>query len=228
MIRPRHLRALGAGAAVLAATCTPPPSNQPEHTGEGTFYTLAGMGNCSFPEYPGPGLVAFAALNETDYGNADLCGAWVRVTGPRGTVTVKVVDRCPECRPGDVDLGRDVFPLVADPVQGRVPIRWQVVSGPEAPAIGYRVKDGSSAYWIGIQATNHRNPVRSLEVQVAGGTWQPLARRRYNYFEAPSGLGPGPFTIRLTDTFGQSVVSSGIRLQVGVEQPTAQQFPART
>ncbi len=182
-------------------------------TGEGTFYGATGGGNCMFD--PTPENLMVAAMNHTDYANALLCGAYIEVQGPAGTVMVRIVDRCPECRPGDVDLSREAFARIADPIQGRVPIRWRIISpgshdlsGP----IAYRFKEGSNQYWTAIQVRNHRNPVYRLEYRADDGSFQPLERQEYNYFVAPQGLGPGPYTLRVTDIYGHTLIDSGITL----------------
>jgi expansin (peptidoglycan-binding protein) len=209
---------LGAG---LLSGCRIVPNHT--YTGEGTFYHGDGAGNCSF-EATGTSSL-FAAMNEYDYENAAICGGFVRAKGPLGTVTVKIVDRCPECAPGDIDFSPTAFARIANPIDGRVPISWELVSGGSIGNITYKVKDGSSQWWIGFRVDNHRNLVTALEVQV-GSTWQALQRQQYNYFLAPSGLGVGPFTIRVTDNHGEQKVSSGITLSPEVVQPTTVQFAA--
>jgi expansin (peptidoglycan-binding protein) len=164
-------------------------------------------------------------MNPVHDAGARACGAHVRVTGPDGTVTVQVVDLCPECKAGDVDLGPEAFDLIADPVDGRVPISWQFVSGPDASPVQYVVKDGSNPWWFAIQARRHRNLVTSLEVQV-GGRWVALQRQGYNYFVADAGLGSGPFTVRLTDVHGEQLIHTGIALAPGAVQTASSQFAA--
>ncbi len=210
------------GAVVLLAGCRIVPGTT--YTGEGTYYGGDGSGNCSY-DVGGAGVL-YAAMNELDYENAAICGGYVRATGPDGTVTVKIVDRCPECAPGDIDFSPEAFDLIADPVDGRVPISWELVSGGSIGNVQYRVKEGSSQWWLAIQPRNHRNLVTKLEVLTAENTWVALERQQYNYFVASSGLGVGPFTIRLTDNHGQSLVQSGITLSPGAVQTTASQFTA--
>jgi expansin (peptidoglycan-binding protein) len=208
-------------ALVIAAlaSCAPPGEG---HTGEGTFYGGGSFGACGFDQNVG---VLYAAMNPTDYASARGCGGHVRVTGPDGTVTVQVVDLCPECAAGDVDLSPQAFDLIADPVDGRVPISWHHVSGPDAGPVQYQVKDGANPWWFAIQPRRHRNAVSSLEVQV-GGRWVALQRQSYNYFVATAGLGPGPFTVRLTDVHGGKLVHTGITLAPGAVQTSSSQFAA--
>jgi expansin (peptidoglycan-binding protein) len=208
-------------AAPPASPPGPPPASGPLRSGRATHYRLASTGNCSFPGYPGADQM-FVALNATDYGTADLCGATLAVQGNRGSVTVKVIDQCPECPPGALDLSEAAFARVTGDA-GVTNVQWRVVSGPAQPAISYHIKDGSSQWWVGILAVNHRNPVRSLEALV-NGRWVALQRQDYNYFLAEKGLGPGPFDVRLTDTYGERIVSSGITPVAGRDIATGQQF----
>lgn len=208
--------------AVIAAGCVgPPPPPPQERTGDGTYYIGSSAGNCSYAA----GETMYAAMNHVDYANSAVCGAFVKVTGPKGQVTVKITDQCPECASGDIDFSPEAFDLIANRVDGRVPISWHVVSGGNIGNIQYVVKDGSNQWWTAIQPRNHRNPVTKLEVLV-GGTYQTLVRQDYNYFLASSGLGVGPYTIRLTDTYGEQLVTSGITLSPDVVQPTTVQFAA--
>ena len=58
--------------------------------GEGTYYGAAGSGNCSYEASPNDLLVA--AMNDPQYNNSSVCGMCVDVTGPKGMVTVRIVD----------------------------------------------------------------------------------------------------------------------------------------
>jgi expansin (peptidoglycan-binding protein) len=201
---------------------TPPDS--PVVTGEGTFYAATGAGNCSFDATPDNLMVA--ALNTADYDTARLCGAFIEVTGPDGSVVVRIVDRCPECSPGDVDLSAEAFALIADPVQGRVPISWRIVSPALDGPLVYHFKDGSNPFWTAVQIRNHRNPVASFEYLAADGTFKPVNRELYNYFVEPAGMGDGPYTFRVTDIYGHTITDSNIPRLDNASAPGSAQFPA--
>lgn len=192
------------------------------YRGEGTFYGATGVGNCS---YDATGDTGIAALNHTDYANSAMCGAYLRVAGPLGEVTVKIVDRCPECAPGDVDLSQAAFAKIANPSAGRVPISWRLLSPDVSGPVSYRYKEGSSQWWCGIQVRNHRNPVARLEVRTASG-WLTLPRLEYNYFVSQSGSGCGS-DIRITDIYGQALTDTGIAIRERVDQPGRAQFTKR-
>lgn len=192
------------------------------YSGRATFYAATGAGNCSFDA---TGDLMVVAMNQTDYENSQACGAHLSVAGPDGTITVKVVDRCPECPPGALDLSRQAFAKIAPVSAGRVPITWRLLSPTGLGSVSYRYKTGSSQYWCAVQVLNHRNPIRSLQVKM-GGTWVTLDREDYNYFVSAGGSGCGS-TIRVTDIYGNQITDSGIKIAPDQTQRGQHQFPAR-
>lgn len=195
-----------------------------QRTGEATYYAADGSGNCSFPAAPGDPLIA--AMNHTDYAGSAACGACVRIDGPDGQITVRVVDRCPECPPGDIDLSEAAFTMIAAKELGRVPIAWRYVSCPVDGEIAYHFKEGSSQWWTAVQIRDHRNAIAQLEVRGEDGAWKVVPRLEYNYFVDEAGMGPGPLSFRVTDVAGNVLEDSGIPLLDAAEAPGAQQFPA--
>jgi expansin len=190
-----------------------------EVSGEGTFYDADGSGNCSFD--PAADLMV-AAMNAVDYGTADWCGGCVEVTGPMGSVVVRIVDQCPGCSQGDLDLGVEAFEKIAPLSAGRVPITWHEVACEVSGPIAYHFKDGANPFWTAIQVRNHRYPVATLEVVDPPRT---IARVEYNYFVDEAGLGEGPYTLRVTDVHGHVVEDSGVMLGDDVTRAGASQFP---
>jgi expansin (peptidoglycan-binding protein) len=179
------------------------------HRGYATYYTWAdGGGNCMFEPTPNDLLVG--AMNQTDYAGSAACGSSVVVSGPRGEVTIRVVDRCPECPQGDIDLSQQAFSRIADLAQGRVPITWKYIPTAVQGNIIYHFKDGSNQWWTAVQIRNHRYPIASVEYLTSQGTFKAVNRTDYNYFVEPGGMGTGPFTFRVKDVYGHTVVDSGI------------------
>lgn len=170
-------------------------------SGEATYYGATGAGACSFD--PSPHDLDVTALNQPDWSGSSLCGACAEVTGPNGTLTVRIVDLCPECDAGDLDLSEEAFAKIAEPSAGRVPIGWHLVSCAVAGPIQYRYKDGANEWWTAVQVRNHRLPVVSLEFATDGATFQPTVRTDYNYFLAESGFGPDRVRVRVTAVDGQ-------------------------
>ena len=206
----------------LVMSAPPPPAN-PIHTGEGTYYSEAnGGGNCMFD--PTPNDLNVAAMNAVDYNNAAVCGEYVHIWGPKGEVTVRIVDQCPECKSGDLDLSPQAFDQIADLPQGRVKISWQLVSPAIAGPIAYHIHKDSNPWWLSVQVRNHRNPVAKFEYRSSGGQWVTVPRQSYNYFEI-SNLGTGPFTFRVTDAYGNVLTDSGIPFKAGTTFNGSAQFP---
>ena len=197
--------------------CTPPPAPA---TGEGTYYNADGTGNCSFDA----GDVMVAAMNGADYDHAAWCGACLEVTSGAARVIVRVVDQCPGCKHGDLDLSEQAFAQLAPVEKGRIPITWrEVACDVGTHTLSYRIKDNSNPFWIGIQVRDHRYPIAKLEARDASGGWTAIARADYNYFVAPHGLGAGPFALRVTDTRGHVVEDAAVPIAGGA---SASQLPA--
>ncbi|MGL5866577.1 MAG: expansin EXLX1 family cellulose-binding protein, partial [Dermatophilaceae bacterium] len=216
--------AASAGAASAPGAASAAAGSEGYRTGEGTYYAATGEGNCSFEKSPENMMVA--AMNQSDYGNASLCGAFVEVNGPKGTQVVRIVDRCPECKPGDIDLSQQAFVRIADQIDGRVPIRWRIVSPEATGPVAYRFKEGSTQYWTAVQVRNNRHPIAKFEYRIGAGPFKEVERSIYNYFVVNQGMGPGPYTFRVTDIYGHTLTDENIALSVGKEIAGAGSFPA--
>jgi expansin len=189
-------------------------------SGIATHYVLEGLPNCSYPTPPANGL--FVALSPSEYDSAAACGGYLTVTGPSGSsVTVQVIDQCPECATGHIDLSEPAFAELAPLGAGLINVHYQYLADPPLPGpITMEVKQGSSQYWLALLAGNTGNPLASVQVETAAGGWVTLARANYNYWIASSGAGSGPFTVRLTDTQGHTVTVRNIALDPGAVQST--------
>ncbi len=135
-----------------------------------------------------------------------------RVTRGKWSVTARVTNLCPECPRGAVDLSPAAFTRLARPIEGRVRVRWKLVSPGTRGPIRYRFKEGSSRWWTAIQVRNNRNPVVRLEVR-RGGRFRSIPRKSYNYFVAAGGFGAGPYTFRVTDVHGSRLIDKRVPLR---------------
>jgi expansin (peptidoglycan-binding protein) len=211
------------------ASSSPPPEGEAGaalsawEQGVATYYAADGTGNCSFDASPGDLMVA--AMDAPEYDNSAVCGECVTVKGPNATITVRIVDQCPECEMGHLDLSQEAFAMIADVSQGRVPITWQVVACDVTGPVAYRFKEGSSQYWTAIQVRNSRLPVASLE-WMTGGAWSMIPRQSYDYFVIGSGVGTtGPFQVRVTAAGGAQLVDTLPGVVAGTVVNGAAQFP---
>ncbi|MEV4754601.1 expansin EXLX1 family cellulose-binding protein [Micromonospora sp. NPDC049559] len=226
--RPRRLRRwlVGGGAVVLAAVvgialavrsgaapaCAAPPSGTAVRSVEASYYDARGSGGtCSYPGPPADRL--YVALGRPGFSGGAACGSYLDVTGPKGTVRVLVMDECAGCANSKIDLSRQAFARIADPAKGIVRVSYRAAVDPPLPGpLTFRMKGGTSRYWFAVQVGAHGNPLRSVEAMAAGGGWRAAKREPDNYWTIASGLGPGPYSIRVTDVYGNQAVATGIRL----------------
>jgi hypothetical protein len=200
------------------------PAGQAQQAGEvsgvATHYVLQSLPNCSYPSPPADGL--FVALSPGEYDNAAACGGYLEVHGPDGSVRVEVIDQCPDCAAGHIDLSEAAFSAIAPLNAGLVNVTYQPLANPSLPGpVSLLVKQGSSQYWLALLAMNTGNPLASVQVRSgSGGGWDNLVQASYNYWVAQSGAGAGPFTVRLTDTQGHVVTVQDVALSPGVTQST--------
>lgn len=98
-----------------------------EFSGEATYYAADGTGACGFKASPNDLMVA--ALNGTQFTKKAWCGKCALVTGPNGNaVKVRIVDLCPGCKNGGLDLSKQAFLALSPLSAGRIKITWHVVA----------------------------------------------------------------------------------------------------
>lgn len=97
-------------------------------SGQATYYT-PGLGACGKTSGDSDKI---AALNKDQFYDGDSksngngnCGRKAKVTRGGKSVTVTIVDSCPGCKKGDLDLSPSAFKELADESEGRVEINWQ-------------------------------------------------------------------------------------------------------
>jgi expansin (peptidoglycan-binding protein) len=211
------------GAALLlqngGSACAAPPATTTS-SGKATFYDLgSGTGNCGFPGAPADDL--FVALGPAQYAGAAACGTYLDVSGPKGRVRVKVIDSCPECAPGHLDLSRTAFRRIANEVEGIVSITYRTMQNPRTAPLSARIQEGSSRYWFSVLIDNHGNRLTSVQVSGGGGAFRSAERADYNFWIIDDGAGPGPFRIKIKDLSGHAATLSGIKLAPGRTQQTS-------
>lgn len=206
-------------AVLLRSPACAAPPTATAHQGKATFYDLAGTeGNCNFKP---PADDLYVALGRTQYSSGLSCGSYLDVTGPKGTVRVKVFDSCPECTVGWLDLSRTAFKKIADPVQGVVPISYRAVPNARTPGpLSITFAKGSSRYWWAILVDNHANPIASVKAKAPGGSWMTASRTDYNFWLINRDTGNGPFTIKMTDVYGHTATAAGVELIPQKKQAT--------
>lgn len=210
------LSAAESAASVPAADSVPAVASG---AGIATHYVLqAGGGNCSYPGPPANHL--FVALSAPEYDGAAPCGSYLLVKGPRGnTVRVEVIDQCPECKAGHIDLSEAAFADLAPLVKGIIPVSYRTVADPPLPApVAFLVKSGSSRYWLALIVMNTGNAIASVQLETKPGHWLKLTHVNWDAWIAQQGAGPGPFTVRVTDELGHQVTIRNVALKTNAVQ----------
>ncbi len=165
------------------------------------------------------------AINPDDYAGSEACGACMEVTGPLGTVTVKVTQNCASaCAPGEIELSEEAFSRIADVSEGHAPVSWRLVSCTVTGNLAFHYEPESTEWWVSVQVRNHAVPIATLELQQSDGTWLALPRQMSNTFEAADHPGPGPFTFRITSIDDQVIVEPDVPLRPGELVQGTQQF----
>ncbi len=137
-------------------------------------------------------------------------------------MTAEVVDQCPPCGAGHIDLSEQAFARIAPLSAGLVGVSYHTIADPPLPGpLSVLVKTGSSAYYLALLPVNTGNSLASVQVSSPSHGWQDLTRASYGYWLAPAGLGAGPFTVRLTDSAGHQATLTGIQLSPGAVQATS-------
>ncbi|EEY53894.1 uncharacterized protein PITG_07537 [Phytophthora infestans T30-4] len=141
-------------------------------TGDATSYTLGEVsaGNCNFMFDPGVDD-NYAALNSEQWDSTLNCGRCAEVScdddrcsDKTSSQIVYIVDRCPECKQGDLDLSPAVFEAITGSDPSRYRIKWKFVDCPVSGNIEYCTKSGSSSSWLAIQPANFANGVASIKI----------------------------------------------------------------
>lgn len=199
-------------------------------TGEGTQYGgIAGTngGNCGI--FVDEGDFYHCAMNHEQYDESMTCGACVHVIGPIGEIDLKIVDRCPECKHGDIDLSTDAFIKIAKLEDGRVPIKWCFIPCRESGGIRVKYEPGMSQFYFKMAIYDHLYAIDMLEYQKKDGSWEEIKRTDYNYFVENAGIDEdkskiGPYTFRITATTGESLIIKDVEYKEGGEVETGVQF----
>jgi expansin len=132
-----------------------------------------------------------------------------------------VIDQCPECKSGHIDLSEAAFAKLAPLRAGIIKVSYHTIKNPPLPGpIGFLVKNGSSRYWLALVVMNTGNAIASVQLETAPGRWMKLTHANWNAWIAQQGAGPGPFTVRVTDVLRHRVTIRNVALKPNAVQRT--------
>lgn len=90
-------------------------------SGKATYYAV-GLGSCGDTNSDSEMVAALSG----DIMDKNYCGKSITIKGGSGSVTVKVVDTCPGCASGSVDLSPAAFKKLGPLSKGVIPITWSL------------------------------------------------------------------------------------------------------
>ncbi|TDH69469.1 hypothetical protein CCR75_005960 [Bremia lactucae] len=141
-------------------------------TGQGTSYQLnqVSSGSCNLM-YESGDADNYAALNDAQWNSTRNCGRCAEIScgddrckDKTSSALVYLVDRCPNCQPGDLDLSPTVFQKLTGSTSSRYSIKWKFVACPVRGNIQYCTKSGSNSSWLALQPTNLATGVANLRI----------------------------------------------------------------
>ncbi|GAN03482.1 riboflavin aldehydeforming enzyme [Mucor ambiguus] len=117
---------LVASALLMPSQAAPTLQTRSSMTGDATFYSV-GSGSCGGSNSDNELVAAISGeLMGSGSKKSSHCGKYITVKGKHGSVKLKIVDTCPGCKKGDVDMSRAAFEKIAKLSEGRVPISWSI------------------------------------------------------------------------------------------------------
>ncbi|KAG7397251.1 hypothetical protein PHYBOEH_001063 [Phytophthora boehmeriae] len=183
-------------------------------TGDGTAYTLgqSSAGNCNFMSALDLASTDYAALNDKQWDGLQNCGRCAEVScdddrcaDKSKSIVVQILDRCPECQYGDLDLSPTVFTALTGSTPSRYKVKWKFVDCPVQGNVNYCLKGGSNNYWTAVQPTNVATGVKSL--QINGQDTTMLSSAYYYLLDGASQTQTDLTSVKisLTDVNGNSI-----------------------
>ncbi|GAA3290167.1 hypothetical protein Dvina_26920 [Dactylosporangium vinaceum] len=187
--------------------------------GSASYYTAGRNGMCNLGT---PADGAYAAVGNAELAGGRNCGTLLDVTGPNGTTRVQIVDLCPGCPAGKLDLGKGAFQKIGSLSAGIIPVTYATVRDPQVGPLRVKVKGGAGYSSLSVVVDNHGNPLSTVELQQGDG-FVALRRGEDNTWTGPSGLS-GTIALRISDVYSHRALVSGLALGRGDFQQTTQQL----
>ncbi len=198
--------------------------------GDGTAYTLGSIesGNCNFM-FSGfiNASTNYAAINNEQWDGLRNCGRCARVqcvdqrcTNKQSAI-VQILDRCPECKFGDLDLSPSIFKELTGSDPSRYKIQWEFIRCPITGNIKYCFNRGSNNYWTAIQPTNFADGIYKMKINNMDTSITPDA---YYYLSNKQWINTSDVDIELTDINGY-IINDRLSLSIGSCTDGSMQFP---
>jgi hypothetical protein len=180
--------------------------------------SLPQVTSCGYSAADAPAF--YAAVDPETFAASAACGVCLRIQTPAGMVAAMMVDLGPNRTAANltaIALNRDALQILAPDGATLVEqgVEWRRIPCEVATrGMTFTFQVGSNPSYAAVLIRNHRHGLAKVEYK-SGGGYKELERTSYNYWLAPTGMGAGPFTFRVTDVLGQSVEETGIPLIPG-------------
>jgi len=142
------------------------------------------------------------------------CGNCFNVTGPVGSVVVRVIDYCDlgasQCTSPVWTLNEAPYIIIAGSTNtGSVPVTYFPVACPESGNVYFNWGAGNvGEFYIPLHVGFHRYPLQSVEYEFNGG-WLSLPQSVGDiWWSNPAGPAAVPAQVRLNSTTGDSIVDT--------------------
>lgn len=109
-------------AAVIDTRSPSADASAASYSGEMTYFN-PGLGACGQTNNDND---AVCAVSSAVYNSGGACGKTATIHYNGKTVTCKVVDLCPSCATGNIDVSPSVFQTVSPLSAGRIPVTWEL------------------------------------------------------------------------------------------------------
>lgn len=210
-------------------------------------------GNCGYPKFSAETTKYFVALPKPMWQDGLNCGRCVEINCTAGnvgtncdkgkTTVAMVVDSCPECHEGDLDLSNAAWDKVSGNAgHSRFKADWRFIECPDKfmmkNTFEFYFKEGSSKWWLAIMPLNHKNKMKSIEVKTLkialiykkiklkkdNGSWQKLEFGDIDSFYWKGTPTVDNFDLRFTLVTGESLTHRVTKVTANSYIDTKKQF----
>ncbi|CAG5091310.1 Oidioi.mRNA.OKI2018_I69.PAR.g12962.t2.cds [Oikopleura dioica] len=191
------------------------------HKGDITVYAeKPDGGNCGYPKFSDETTKYFVALPKPMWEKGANCGRCVEIDCTAGnvgtncdagkTTVAMVVDSCPECHEGDLDLSNAAWDKVSGNAgHSRFKANWKFIECPDRfmmkDTFEFHIKEGSSKWWLAVMPLNHKHKMKSIEIKKGDGAWKSMEFGTIDSFYWKGAPQVDSFELRFTLVTGQSI-----------------------
>ena len=112
-----------------------------------------------------------------------------------------MVDKCPECAHGALDLSIPAYREVTGLPPNRLTLSWSWTEcAPVNGTIRMQPKDGGNPYWSAYYISNAQYPLKSVQINGVE-----LARAEFGFWTMSAPLGAAPYAVELEAVNGKRV-----------------------